>query len=253
MTATEDATLADKIAFLARPQSYAHEVDPMIRKETQMSWVFLVGDRVYKLKKPVRFSYLDFATLARREAACRAQVDLNRRLAPDVYVGVISLAVSKDALSLGGEGRVVDWLVVMRRLDERWSLERAVRDGRLEVPQLDRLIATLVQFYRCARPVLLAPHVRLAAWPTNLAANRRVLLHRRFDLPAGLIRRINRSLQRFVVEQSLAGSTGTWSAHSGWPWRPAPRAHLDHRIRIIDCLEFNLACGRWTLWMKSPF
>ena len=53
-----------------------------------MSWVFLAGERAYKLKKPVRFSYLDFSTLARREAACRAELRLNRRLAPDVYLAV---------------------------------------------------------------------------------------------------------------------------------------------------------------------
>ena len=51
-----------------------------------MSWVFLVGDRAYELKKPVRFPYLDFSTLARREAACRAEQELNRRLAPDLYL-----------------------------------------------------------------------------------------------------------------------------------------------------------------------
>ena len=55
-----------------------------------MSWVFLAGDKVYKLKKPVRFPYLDFSTLERREAACRAEFSLNRRLAPDVYIGVIA-------------------------------------------------------------------------------------------------------------------------------------------------------------------
>ncbi|MGP0083961.1 MAG: hypothetical protein ACLP0B_10080, partial [Steroidobacteraceae bacterium] len=59
-----------------------------------MSQVFLAGDRVYKLKKPVRFPYLDFSTLARREAACRAELRLNRRLAPDVYRDVVPLVRS---------------------------------------------------------------------------------------------------------------------------------------------------------------
>jgi aminoglycoside phosphotransferase family enzyme len=92
-----------------------------------MSWVFLAGDKVYKLKKPVRFPYLDFSTLERREAACRAEFNLNRCLAPDVYIDVTPLVASSSGLSLGGPGRVVDWLVVMRRLDDHWVLEQVLR------------------------------------------------------------------------------------------------------------------------------
>ena len=138
--------------FLSRPEAYSHASGELVRKETHMSWVFLVGDRVYKLKKPVRFPYLDFSTLARREAACRAEFSLNRRLAPDVYIAVIPLITSSLGLLLGGEGRIVDWLVVMRRLDDRWALEQVVREHRLEASQLNRLISTLVRFYRRARP-----------------------------------------------------------------------------------------------------
>src|SRR3974390_1407787 len=71
-SATTAATgLAQKVAFLSRPDTYG--VDTVACRETHMSWVFLAGERAYKLKKPVRFSYLDFSSLARREAACRAR------------------------------------------------------------------------------------------------------------------------------------------------------------------------------------
>ena len=241
MIAMQELTLADKVAFLSRPEAYSHAAYDLVRKETHMSWVFLAGDSVYKLKKPVRFPYLDFSTLARREAACRAEFSLNRRLAPDVYIGVVPLTASHLGLSLGGEGQTIDWLVVMRRLDERWSLEQMVREGRLETPQLDRLIATLVQFYRRVRPVLLSPGAQLAAWPRNLALNRRVLLDRRFDLPSGRIRRIDRALQKFIVEcrhvlearirhRRIVDGHGDLRPEHIW---------IDHQVRIIDCLEFN--------------
>ena len=68
---TAEAELAQKVAFLSRPDTYG--VDSVACRETHMSWVFLAGERAYKLKKPVRFPYLDFSTLARREAACRAE------------------------------------------------------------------------------------------------------------------------------------------------------------------------------------
>jgi len=83
-----------------------------------MSQVFLAGDRVYKLKKPVCFSYLDFSTLVRRERVCRAEVKLNRRLASDVYRGITPLVLSEQGLAIGGQGEIVDWLVVMNRLDD---------------------------------------------------------------------------------------------------------------------------------------
>ena len=238
---TQEPAVADKVAFLSRPEAYSHAVDELVLRETHMSWVFLAGDKVYKLKKPVRFPYLDFSTLARREAACRAEFSLNRRLAPDIYLGVIPLNASPQGLSLGGEGRIVDWLVVMRRLDDRWALEEVAREGRLEVSQLDRLITTLVRFYRRARPVLLSSGAHLAAWPRNLTLNRRVLLDPRFDLPSGLIRRIDRTLRRFVTERRdilLARVRRHRIVDGHGDLRPE-HIWLDHQVRIIDCLEFN--------------
>ena len=82
-------TLDAKVRFLSRPDAYRPAPGKVGRRETHMSWVFLAGDRVYKLKKPVRFPYLDFSSLARREAACRAELRLNRALAPDIYLDVL--------------------------------------------------------------------------------------------------------------------------------------------------------------------
>ncbi len=98
--AAREPTLAEKVAFLSRPDAYPSPVSEVMLRETHMSWVFLAGDRVYKLKKPVRFLYLDFSTLERREAACRAEVSLNRRLAPNVYIGVAPLAASAGGLCI---------------------------------------------------------------------------------------------------------------------------------------------------------
>ena len=160
----------------AGSSTYSHPVTGVMRRETHMSWVFLAGDRVYKLKKPVRFPYLDFSTLGRREAACRAELSLNRRLASDVYLDVMPLTATPRGLSIGGNATIVDWLVVMRRLDEGQTLEHAILEERLEPWQLDRLIATLVQFYRRAGRVFVSPAVHLRDWRQSLSYNRRVLL-----------------------------------------------------------------------------
>jgi aminoglycoside phosphotransferase family enzyme len=241
MIAAQEPTLAEKVAFLSRPDVYAHVAKELTAKETHMSWVFLAGDRVYKLKKPVRFPYLDFSTLARREAACRAEFSLNQRLAPDIYLGVIPLLASSEGLSLDGEGKIVDWLVVMRRLDERWALQQVLGDRRLEPLQLDLLITALVRFYRRARPVLLSPFAYLAEWPKNLTLNRRVLLDPRFNLPSGLVRRLDRAQRRFVQERAdilLARARQHRIVDGHGDLRPE-HIWLDHKVRIIDCLEFN--------------
>jgi aminoglycoside phosphotransferase family enzyme len=241
MIEVDEPTLADKVEFLSRPDAYPHAVDELIRRETHMSWVFLAGDKVYKLKKPVRFPYLDFSTLGRREAACRAEFSLNRRLAPDVYVGVTPLVISSRGLSLGGAGSIVDWLVVMRRLDDHWALEHVLRDGRLETSQLDRLVATLVRFYRRARPAFVSPGSYLAEWSKNLTVNRRVLLEARFGLPSGLIRKVDRIQRRFVAEcgDTLTARVRRRRIVDGHGDLRPEHVWLDHEVRIIDCLEFN--------------
>jgi aminoglycoside phosphotransferase family enzyme len=240
-TAADKPTLERKVAFLRQPGAYAHAPAAVTERETHMSWVFLAGDKVYKLKKPVRFPYLDFSSLALREAACRAELRLNRRLAPEVYLGVASLNASARGLSIGGEGKVVDWLVVMRRLDESQTLECTIRDDRVQTWQLDRLAATLVNFYRCATPVMLRPEIHLNDWHAGLAYNRRVLLDPRLGLPAGLVRRIDGVQRRFLARQGhlLARRVRRRcivDAHGDL--RPE-HIFLGDPVRIIDCLEFN--------------
>lgn len=241
MTCSHQLSLADKVAFLSRPDTYEHPVDSVIERETHMSWVFLAGDRVYKLKKPVRFPYLDFSSLDRREAACRAEVSLNRRLAPDVYIGVAPLTSSPGGLSIGGPGVIADWLVVMRRLDERWALEQVLCEQRLDTSQLTRLAATLVRFYRRARPVFLSAGAHRSRWRKSLTVNRRVLLDPRLGLPFAITLRLDRIQRRFVAEcrgmldarvlkHRIVDGHGDLRPEHIW---------LNAEIRIIDCLEFD--------------
>jgi aminoglycoside phosphotransferase family enzyme len=234
-------SLADKVAFLSRPDTYVHQVDAVIPRETHMSWVFLAGDRVYKLKKPVRFPYLDFSSLDRREAACRAEVGLNRRLAPDVYIGVAPLALSSAGPSIGGAGAIADWLVVMHRLDERWALEQVLRERRLDTSQLDRLGATLVRFYRRARPVFLSAGAHVWRWSENLTANCRVLLDPRFGLPSAPVQRVDRIQRRFLAAQRrmLEARVLRHRIVDGHGDLRPEHIWLNAEVRIIDCLEFN--------------
>jgi uncharacterized protein len=234
-------SLADKVAFLDKPDTYPHPAGDLEHKETHMSWVFLAGDKVYKLKKPVRFPYLDYSTLAKREAACRAELALNRRLAPDVYEAVVPLTRTAQGLGVGGLDEVVDWLVVMRRLDESKTLEHAILAGEFPATQLDHVVATLVAFYRQARAVFVSRETLLRNWHDSLAYNKRVLLDPRLGLPAGLVRRVDRAQRRFlsrrarligdrVRERAIVDGHGDLRPEHIW---------LGDPVTIIDCLEFN--------------
>ena len=234
-------TLEQKVEFLSRSSAYAQPATGVIRRETHMSWVFLTGDQVYKLKKPVRFPYLDFSNLRRREAACRAELRLNRRLAPDVYLDVTPLTATPRGLAIGGDGPIMDWLVVMRRLDEAQTLEHAIVERRVKPWQLDRLITTLVQFYRRAGRVFLSPAVHLRDWHQSLSDNLRLLLDPRFGLPSGLVRRVTSVQRRFLSRQGkvLAARVRHRSIVDGHGDLRPEHIWLGDPVRIIDCLEFN--------------
>ncbi len=109
--------------------------------------------RAYKLKKPVNFGFLDFSTLALREHYCRRELELNRRIAPDVYLEVAPIVLEAGLPRLGrdGDDDPVDWLVVMRRLDERLHGRRLAQRGELDERHLDQLAEILVPFYAEAR------------------------------------------------------------------------------------------------------
>ncbi len=233
--------LEDKVAFLSEPGAYAGTVRSIESLESHMSFVFLVDGLVYKLKKPVRFPYLDFSTLERRAAACRAEYRLNRRLARHVYLAVVPLTVSPSGLAIDGDGAVVDWLVVMRRLDAESNLESAVLARCLAPPDADRVAATLKHFYRRARRVRMLPERYVADWRHAADYNRRVLCDPRFNLPAGRIARIVAVLRAFLADHAVllerrVRAGRIIDAHGDL--RPE-HIWLTNPVMIIDCLEFD--------------
>ena len=127
---TEDQ--APVIDFLAAPST--HGGAPTKRIETHASIVFLAGARAYKLKRAVRFDYLDFSTSERRHALCEAEVRLNRRTAPTLYRGVLAVTRQDDGwYALGGKDRPVDWLVEMNRFPQEALFDRQASVGALGI------------------------------------------------------------------------------------------------------------------------
>ncbi|HZT78841.1 MAG TPA: hypothetical protein VFA26_01360, partial [Gemmataceae bacterium] len=121
--------LAELIAALSRPDAYPHPAGPVEVIHTHISVVFLAGPLAYKVKKPVNLGFLDFSTLDRRRHFCEEEVRLNRRLAPDVYLGVVPVVRAADGVRVEGPGEAVEWAVKMRRLPEGATLHERVLRG----------------------------------------------------------------------------------------------------------------------------
>src|SRR5665647_2639888 len=122
-----EISITEKVSFLKQPESYPHPVKKIETKETHMSWVFLVNDFVYKLKKPVQFRFLDLRTLEARFHNCQEEVRLNKRLAKDIYTGVVPITINKDGkIEVDGKGQVIDWLVKMKRIQQEDLLDSTI-------------------------------------------------------------------------------------------------------------------------------
>lgn len=125
-----DVEQRDAIEFLADPATYG--VGDVQRIDTHASSVFLAGDVAYKLKRAVKFGYLDFTSRARRRLACAAEVSINRRFAPELYRGVRTIRRTADGtLQFDGPGKAIDWVVEMRRFDTNEQLDVVAQRNQL--------------------------------------------------------------------------------------------------------------------------
>lgn len=141
---------SEAAAFLADPASHGAGVDVVRRIDTHGAMVFLAGTRAYKLKRAVRFDYMDFSTVERRRAMCEAEVTVNRRTAPGIYLRALPLTRVNGGLAFAGEGEVVDWVVEMRRFDEDTLFDRMAARGELTPDHMRVLAEEIAAFHHGA-------------------------------------------------------------------------------------------------------
>ncbi len=146
----EQRTLIDA---LRDPRRYPHPAGPVRTIETHASWVLLTGPYAYKIKKPVNLGFLDFSTLARRHHFCEEEVRINRRLAPELYLGVVPIGGSADDPHIGDAGAPIDYAVKMRQFDPAGLFDR-LADAHALTPALVRECAQAVAaFHASAEPL----------------------------------------------------------------------------------------------------
>ena len=245
-------TALELLEFLQRPSSYPHDPESVEIRETHISWVFLAGRYAYKLKKPVRFDFLDFSTCELRRQACQAELRLNRRLSPSVYLAVVPICRHRTGrLSIGGEqGVVADWLVKMRRLDDDRTLESLLSatanndsgnadglDG-----QISALADHLAQFYATQAPVTVRTTEFREQLRRHVDENEHQLLQiAPTDDDGNLIRRIHSSQKRFLVthHDTFDNRVRDGRIVDGHGDLRPDHVYLYNRPFVIDCIEFN--------------
>jgi aminoglycoside phosphotransferase family enzyme len=240
-TSATDIPIEAKVSFLRRPDAYPDPSETIDVVETHLSWVFL-GTRVYKFKKPVRYAFLDFTTLELRRQNCEREVNLNRRLAPEVYLGVVPLTLeSTGELKIDGKGNTVEWLVEMKRLPADRMLDASIRAGTVTQHDIQTLVRRLVSFYRNAERVATDAQAYRASFATGVTSNRAELLQPRYGLPSAPIERVTAAQLRFLERQGAAlderaRDNRIVDAHGDL--RPE-HIFLNDEPKIIDCLEFK--------------
>ena len=237
----QGADLTAKLTFLSGPAAFGTGAAAQI-VETHMSWIFLTGDRAFKLKKPVKFPYLDFSTVVLRERHCRAELALNRRLAPDVYLRVVPLTRNEGhGLKVGGEGEIIDWLVEMRRLPSDRMLDRLIAGGLVDDQTIARLAARLASFYRAAQPVRVSPLAYVSRLEAEQQLNRVALTREGFPIDQGraiqVLDRVDEALGTYRLQLESRAALGCLVDGHG-DLRPEHICFQDGVI-IFDCLEFS--------------
>lgn len=252
------------VRALLEPGAFPERPDRVEFVQTHISYVFLAGPSVYKVKKPVNFGFLDFSTPELRRASCEEEVRLNRRLSPDIYLGVVPVTRSGARLKIGGRGEVVDWAVQMFRLPADRMLEQLIATGDVQQGTGGRLGEIIGRFHlhaeRGDRITETGGRVAVEGnWRENFEQVR-PFPGRTID--AGEDDQIQRYVEHFLereadllAERDAGGFIrdlhGDLRSAQIWVLEDAPRPTTaltqDERrmledmggVRILDCIEFN--------------
>ncbi|NBC31301.1 MAG: AAA family ATPase [Alphaproteobacteria bacterium] len=239
------------IAFLADPATHGGHAVACF--ETHGAFVFAAGDRAVKLKRAVRYPYMDFSTLEKRRQACRAEIALNRRTAPTLYLGIAAIVPAADGgLVLGplqenvdaepaGTDRALEWVVVMRRFDDENLFDRLARRGDLSIETMDALAEAVAALHGRAERVT-DPRYGAAGLEAVLAENAAEFRDDPAVFPPERAARLEEAAQAWLGR--LAPLLDRRTA-AGMVRRCHGDLHLrnvvmlDGRPTLFDCIEFN--------------
>ena len=240
-----DYPLTEKLAFLRRAEAYLDRTSNVETCETHMSWVFLTERYAYKLKKPVRYPFLDYSTLDGRYWMCREEVRLNRRLAPWVYLGVVPLirddrgGLMLETPSSPGNGATVEWLVKMVRLPADLLLDQAIKHDSVDRMAAEHTAAYLAAFYRGAKSIAFSESEYASRF--GKAINQSIHDIADAGIPPQRFNAAAKAMLSFVEKPAAVLASRAKPSHivEGHGDLRPEHVFLGKPPAIIDCLEFN--------------
>jgi len=229
---------------------YPHAPKTVELAQTHISYVFIAGDYVYKVKKPVDFGFLDFTTLEKRKFYCEAELRLNKRLAPSIYLDVIAITEDESGrLTPGGKGKIIEYAVFMKKLPLDKMLKILLAEGKTDAGTFDKVAAKIAEFHKNAQTG--GPIDEMGS-PATIRHNHeenflQTEKYRNITIPAYQYDFIRRYVERFLeVKQPLlekrVADHKIRECHGD--------LHLEHicvadTVIVFDCIEFNerFRCG----------
>lgn len=230
-------------AALLRGEAFPHPVDEVRLIETHISWVLLTGKYAYKIKKPVRFPFVDYSTLSLRKHYCHEELRLNSRLAPDIYLNVVPIMNCLGKLNVDGDGELVDCAVRMREFPQASILAAQLADGLVTSQRIDELGRLIAEFHKAAE---------VATSSALISADH--LYEQTYDNVEYLSKFFKRGSRKTLLE-----NTAEWVRNRFAQLKPVFQErntgnfvrqchgdmHLENiiifngKVQVFDCIEFN--------------
>ena len=244
VTAREETALVEA---LLRPEAYSWRPAAVELVETHISWVFLAGDRVVKVKKPVNYGFIDHTTLESRHRSCADEVWLNRRLTDEVYLEAVPIVRDSAGYRVAAEGVPVEWATLMRRLPEEGMLDALFATGAIPPRLGDKLADRLIPFHRDVAPPCEGPADQVAAAASTVVTENLTELEPFAGRPLSPVQLglVSDALRGFVAERADLLCD---RASMGWIREGHGDLRVEHvcveeglesTIQIFDCVEFS--------------
>lgn len=223
-----------------KPEAYDETVKDVRLAQTHISWIFLTGNYAYKIKKPVDFGFLDFTTLEKRKFYCEKELELNRRLAPDMYLEVVPINQSNGKIKIKGEGKTVEYAVKMIELPQETMMLKLLEKRSVDNSLIDRIAKIIVNFHSKAKKINQSDPFKAVKfnWEENFAQVRpfihRTISKTQFDFIERRVKKFLTANKTLFEKRNAEGKIRECHGdlHSG-------NIFITDKIYVFDAIEFN--------------
>ncbi|MDL1956794.1 MAG: AAA family ATPase [Candidatus Desulfofervidus auxilii] len=232
------------IESLLKPTAYPHPVKTIKLIQTHISWIFLTGEFVYKIKKPVDFGFLDFTTLEKRRYFCEEELRLNKRLSPDIYLEVTPVVKRNGNFFFGGEGEIVDYAVKMKQLPKEACLTSLLEKGELNPAIMKEIAQFMADFYFKAER---NEEIESYGLPEKIEINIKENFDQTFPYIGYTIsQEVYNALKEYSFsflkdekERFLKRISLGWIRDGHGDFHCGNIYYYNNKIYVLDCIEFN--------------